>query len=67
MLVRCGDEQAAADAILRLIDEPELARRIADTAFDGCTRYQWSAVRRQWLDLYRGMAEPRLAAAATTA
>jgi len=67
LLIRCGDHQAAADAILRLIDDPSLARGVADAAFDGCARYQWSAVRRQWLDLYRGMAEPRFAAAATPA
>src|SRR5215471_18615151 len=65
LLVDCGDHQGAADAILRLLDQPELARRLADRAFDGCARYQWSAVRRQWVDLYRTAAEPGLAAAAT--
>ena len=67
LLVRCDDHQAAADAILRLLDEPDLAGRIADAAFDGCARYQWPAVRRQWLDLYRGMAESGLTAATTPA
>jgi glycosyltransferase involved in cell wall biosynthesis len=67
LLVRCNDPQAAADAVLRLLDDPHLARRIAGAAFDGCARYQWSAVRRQWVDLYRGMVEPRLAAATTPA
>jgi glycosyltransferase involved in cell wall biosynthesis len=67
MLVPCGDHQAAADAILRLLDEPELARSIADAAFEGCSGYQWASVRRQWVDLYRGMVEPHFAAAATPA
>ena len=67
LMIPCGDHQAAAVAISRLLDDTTLARRIADSAFDGCARYQWSAVRRQWLDLYRGLAEPQLAAAATTA
>ena len=67
LLVPCDDHQAAADAILRLLEDPALARRIADAAVDGCTRYQWSSVRAQWVDLYRGLADGRLAAAATPA
>jgi glycosyltransferase involved in cell wall biosynthesis len=67
LLVPRDDPQAAADAMLRLLDNPALARRLADTAFDGCGRYQWSSVRSQWLELYRGLAHPRLAAAATPA
>ena len=67
LLVPCGDHQAAAGAMMRLLEEPELARRVADRAFDDCARYQWSSVRQQWLDLYRGLASPRMAAAATPA
>jgi glycosyltransferase involved in cell wall biosynthesis len=67
LLVPCGDHQAAAGAMIRLLDDPALARRVADAAFDGCARYQWSSVRRQWIDLYRGLVEPRLATATTPA
>jgi len=67
LLVPCGDHQAAADAILRVLEQPELGRRLADSAFEGCARYQWSAVRRQWVDLYRTVAGPRLTAAPTPA
>lgn len=67
LLVPCNDHQAAAGAMLRLLDDEALARRVADAAFDGCTRYQWSAVRRQWVELYRGLVAPRLAAATRTA
>ena len=67
LLVPRNAPQAAADAMLRLLDDPELARRLAATAFDGCGRYQWSSVRAQWLELYRGLAHARLAAAATPA
>ena len=67
LLVACGDHQAAADAMIRLIEDETLARRIADAAFDGCARYQWSTVRAEWIDLYRGLVRPRLAAAATPA
>jgi len=67
LLVPCGDHQAAADAMLRLLDDQALARRIAETAFRGCTRYQWSSVRQQWIELYRGVVHARLATAATPA
>ena len=67
LLVRCDDHQAAADAIIRLLEEPALARKLADAAFDACGRYQWSSVRSQWVALYRRMVRPRVVAAPTTA
>jgi glycosyltransferase involved in cell wall biosynthesis len=67
LLVPCGDHQAAADAILRLLEEPGLARRLADAGFDACSRYQWSSVRSQWITLYRRMVRPSVAAAPTPA
>jgi L-malate glycosyltransferase len=67
LLVRCDDHQAAADAILRLIDDPALVRKLSDAAFDACARYQWSSVRIQWVALYRRMVRPRVVAAPTTA
>jgi glycosyltransferase involved in cell wall biosynthesis len=67
LLVPCGDHRAGADAMLRLLAAPDLARGIADAAVDGCARYQWASVRRQWLDLYRGLVEPRFAPVTTIA
>ena len=67
LLVPCDDHQAAADAILRLLHDPTLARRLADAAFAACARYQWSAVRNDWIALYRRLVRPAVAAAATTA
>ncbi len=67
LLVPCDNPEAAADAMSRLLDDDALARRLADAALEGCTRYQWSTVRALWLDLYRGLVGPRLATAATTA
>jgi len=67
LMVACGDHQAAADAMIRLIEDEALARRIGEAAFAGCARYQWSSVRAEWLDLYRGLVQPRFAAAPTPA
>jgi glycosyltransferase involved in cell wall biosynthesis len=67
LLVPCGDARAAADAMLRLIDDPAFARRIADAAFATCARYRWSAVRAEWTALYRRVAGPRAMTAPTPA
>jgi L-malate glycosyltransferase len=64
LLVPRNDPEAAAGAILRLLEQPELACRLADAGFQSCSRYQWSAVRTQWVALYRSLtARGALAAA----
>jgi glycosyltransferase involved in cell wall biosynthesis len=67
LLVPCDDHQAAAGAILRLLEDPALARRLADAALDTCARYQWSSVRARWIALYRRLVPPRALEAATPA
>jgi glycosyltransferase involved in cell wall biosynthesis len=67
LLVPCNDHQSAADALLRLLDEPDLASRMADAALETCARYQWSSVRSQWVALYRRMVRTRAVTATTPA
>lgn len=67
LLVPCNDHQAAAAAIVRLLEDPALARRVADAALDTCARYQWSSVRAQWVALYRRLVRPHALGAATPA
>jgi glycosyltransferase involved in cell wall biosynthesis len=46
-----GDAQAAADAVLRLLDDPDLRRRLGDTALqEARTIYSWDAHARRILD-----------------
>lgn len=66
LLVPCGDHQAAADRILRLLDEPELARRLTARARESCESYRWEAVRAQWLALYERLLAPHTATTAAT-
>ena len=66
LLVPRGAEQAAAAAVIRLLEDPALAVRLAEEGRRACDRYRWSAVRGQWLALYRGIMRPS-AVAATTA
>lgn len=67
LLVPANDDAAAAAAILRLLDEPDLSRRLIDAAVASCARYQWSAVRQQWIQVYRGLVQPGATAAITPA
>lgn len=55
-LVPCDDATAAADRVMRLIDDPSLAGRMAAQARQTCEAYRWSRVRGQWVSLYRRLA-----------
>jgi L-malate glycosyltransferase len=67
LLVDSNDSHAAGEAVLRLLDDRSLARRLTDAARASCARYEWSVVRAQWLRLYRSLAPARGVAAARPA
>jgi glycosyltransferase involved in cell wall biosynthesis len=67
LLVESGDHAAAASALLRLLEEPGLAHRLSEAAVATCSRYQWSSVRQQWVQLYRRLARPSVLPAPTPA
>jgi glycosyltransferase involved in cell wall biosynthesis len=48
-----GDAALLAENILRLMKDGELSSRLAASAYDESSRYQWTAVREQWLAAYR--------------
>lgn len=48
------DPAAMAEAVLRLLDEPERARQHARCARDEVARYAWPRVREAWVALYAG-------------
>jgi L-malate glycosyltransferase len=58
LLVECGDHEAAAERMLRLLANPALAERLTTAARESCGEYQWNVVRSQWLALYESMATP---------
>jgi glycosyltransferase involved in cell wall biosynthesis len=67
LLVPCGDHSRAATAILRLLDDPALARDVTEQAVESCTKYQWTTVRGQWLALYQDLSRARGLPAPSTA
>lgn len=55
LLCEPGDWKSLAECVLRLLKEPELARRLAENAYHESKQYSWAAVRRHWLQLYRSL------------
>lgn len=53
LLAPVGDDAALARCALRLLDDPELARRVADNAYASTDAFAWDAVREKWLAAYR--------------
>jgi glycosyltransferase involved in cell wall biosynthesis len=53
LLVPDGDDAALAAQVIRLLDQPDHARRLAAAARESCLRYDWTFVREGWLAAYR--------------
>jgi glycosyltransferase involved in cell wall biosynthesis len=56
LLAPLDDHRAIADHVLRLLEEPDLARRLAAAAHAECGARTWPAVRELWLSAYRSAA-----------
>jgi glycosyltransferase involved in cell wall biosynthesis len=52
LLAPPNDHRALATHVLRLLDDPAMARRLACAARATCDAFTWSHVRRQWLRVY---------------
>jgi glycosyltransferase involved in cell wall biosynthesis len=50
-----GDVRGLAQNVIRVLRDPELASRLACNALEESRRYRWTAVREQWLDVYRSL------------
>ena len=68
LLVDIDSPPAMAEAVLRLLDDPSLARRLVDQAERDCReRYSWEAARQGWTMHYRRLAGARHSAASLQA
>jgi glycosyltransferase involved in cell wall biosynthesis len=59
LMVERNDHVAMARAAIRLIEDKELAAKIARAAHEECRKYAWASVRAEWLGLYRELFERR--------
>ncbi len=55
LLADDDDDEAVADGVLRLLDRPEYARQLAETAHATCAAYEWPVVRRAWMKAYASL------------
>jgi glycosyltransferase involved in cell wall biosynthesis len=56
LMVRMNDHEALAAAAMRLLEDDELAQKLARQARGECAKYNWRAVRGEWLKLYNEVA-----------
>jgi glycosyltransferase involved in cell wall biosynthesis len=56
LLVACNDHEAMAHAAIRLLEDEAMATAISRRARREAEKYQWSAVRDEWLGLYQQLA-----------
>ncbi len=55
LLCAPGDWRALAENVLRLLHDPDLAKTLAQNAFQKSHNYRWETVRRQWLEVYSSL------------
>ena len=57
LLSPVADAHALAQNVIRLLRDPELASAIAHNAYQESKKYSWEVVRKDWLQVYRALAE----------
>lgn len=57
LLVSPGDDRAMAEAIMTVLDKPELAQALVQAGYDMIRDYSWPSVRGQLLAVYRSVLE----------
>jgi glycosyltransferase involved in cell wall biosynthesis len=66
LMVKRGDHEALAASAIRLLEDEELAERLATNALAACRQYSWAAVRDEWLKLYFELAHENAALSPST-
>ena len=64
LLAPPDDDAAVAAAIVRLLEEPGLAPKLAEAGFRSTDALAWDAVRGRWLSAYARLARPAATPAA---
>lgn len=56
LLTPLDDDAAVAAGVLRLLDDPALARRLGEAAYAATDSFAWENVRHRWIAAYRRLA-----------
>lgn len=57
LLVQCNDHKALAEQCIRLLNDNLLAFNIIRDARSEAEKYSWASVRKQWMSVYKKLAE----------
>lgn len=60
LLVAPRDDKAMCDAVIRLLDDPALAQRLASAGLQAARRHGWDQIAPKLASLYRGALDQRL-------
>ncbi|HKJ03327.1 MAG TPA: glycosyltransferase family 4 protein, partial [Longimicrobiales bacterium] len=55
LVVPQGDPTAMAEAVIRLVEEPAVARALTDAGLSECGKYRWEVARDGWTRIYRSL------------
>lgn len=64
LMIPCNDHEAMAAAAIRLLEDQELASRIAYKARESSRQWTWEEVRDKWVGLYHELADTSSSASA---
>ncbi len=64
LMIPCDDHEAMAAAVFRLLEDQELASKIACKAREASRQWTWEEVRDKWVGLYRELADTSASASA---
>jgi L-malate glycosyltransferase len=56
LMVNCDDHKAMAEQAMALLEDEAMAQYLIAQARNECRKYEWQAVRLEWLKLYNGLA-----------
>ena len=59
LIVACDDHKALAAAAIRLINDGELASKLARNAHEASKKFTWPHIRDEWLTVYRELAKDK--------
>src|SRR5215813_1427398 len=57
LLSPCGDYEALAENVVRLLEDQRLAAGLINRARDACRQYTWEAARGSWLKIYESIVD----------
>jgi L-malate glycosyltransferase len=59
LMAEDNDDVGVAARVIALVEQPELARQLAASAYATCAAYEWPVIRNEWLAVYESLIAAR--------